>query len=336
MLEKPDLADAALAGYVRDGWGLAGATVRFLPLGKDARAYAYEVRAADGTRWFAKLRAGRTGPATVLLPRYLYARGMTEVVAPVATVDGRPWYDAAAYQLLLYPFVAGTRPDALTDDQWVAYGAFLGALHATVPTAELTAVVPDEAYDCPGSAWLRELADLARSRRWTDPWRRALYRFWRDRDAEIAGLADHAERLGRLARDERRPHVLCHADAHTNNLLVDGHGRLHVVDWDEPVRAPRERDLMFVTWALTGARDEALFRSGYGPLDVNGPALAYYRYERLVSDLAEFAHQVFDRDDFGEESRRDGYGWFVRQFEPGGAVDEARAGQTGADLRLCS
>ena len=65
-------------------------------------------------------------------------------------------------------------------------------------------------------------------------------------------------------------------------------------------------------------------------------ALAYYRYERLVSDLAEFAHQVFDRDDFGEESRRDGYGWFVRQFEPGGAVDEARAGQTGADLRLCS
>ena len=118
--------------------------------------------------------------------------------------------------------------------------------------------------------------------------------------------------------------MLCHADIHTNNILVDGAGRLHVVDWDAPVRAPRERDLMFVTWALTGPGDEQAFRSGYGRLDLDPVVLAYYRYERLVADLAEFADVVLRRDDVDDAARQRGYEIFVRQFGPGGAVEQAR------------
>lgn len=41
--------------------------------------------------------------------------------------------------------------------------------------------------------------------------------------------------------------VLCHADFHDANLLIDPTGRLFIVDWDEIILAPKERDLVFVT-----------------------------------------------------------------------------------------
>jgi spectinomycin phosphotransferase len=44
--------------------------------------------------------------------------------------------------------------------------------------------------------------------------------------------------------------VLCHADLHTWNVLVDGDGRLWLVDWDEAILAPRERDLMFLVGGI--------------------------------------------------------------------------------------
>ena len=59
-----------------------------------------------------------------------------------------------------------------------------------------------------------------------------------------------ADRLGRELAGEPFPLVLCHADLHTWNVLVDAGGRLWIADWDEAVLAPRERDLFFVVGGI--------------------------------------------------------------------------------------
>jgi spectinomycin phosphotransferase len=83
-----------------------------------------------------------------------------------------------------------------------------------------------------------------------------------------------------LLQDKSLDFVLCHADIHTANLLLDGQGRLFVVDWDQPILAPRERDLMFVTVGgfVTEERAETLFFQGYGKTEVDPLTMAYYRY----------------------------------------------------------
>ena len=40
--------------------------------------------------------------------------------------------------------------------------------------------------------------------------------------------------------------VLCHSDIHGGNILIADTGELYVVDWDDPILAPKERDLMFI------------------------------------------------------------------------------------------
>ncbi len=40
--------------------------------------------------------------------------------------------------------------------------------------------------------------------------------------------------------------MLCHSDIHGGNVLIAENDALYIVDWDEPIMAPKERDLMFI------------------------------------------------------------------------------------------
>jgi spectinomycin phosphotransferase len=123
------------------------------------------------------------------------------------------------------------------------------------------------------------------------------------------------------------PLVLCHADIHTNNVLVGGDADIWIVDWDETMLAPRERDLMFVVGGISrdfvDARREALFFDGYGDVELNQAALAYYRYAWAVSDVAAYGEQVFLRPDLGAKDQREAAERLSTLFEPGEIVEIA-------------
>jgi spectinomycin phosphotransferase len=84
---------------------------------------------------------------------------------------------------------------------------------------------------------------------------------------------------------QRLEYVLCHSDIHAGNILMEATGALYIVDWDNPILAPKERDLMSIGGGQFGnvhtAQEEALFYRGYGQTQIDPVALAYYRYERL-------------------------------------------------------
>jgi spectinomycin phosphotransferase len=47
--------------------------------------------------------------------------------------------------------------------------------------------------------------------------------------------------------------VLCHGDPHLGNLLHEGADVVSLVDWDDVVLAPRERDIMFLRGGVLAA-----------------------------------------------------------------------------------
>jgi spectinomycin phosphotransferase len=140
----------------------------------------------------------------------------------------------------------------------------------------------------------------------------------------IDALVDRADRQGRRLTGEGFRQVLCHGDLHTWNVLVDADRHLWIVDWDEAVLAPRERDLFFVVGGighgLVGQHDTERFLQGYG---IDPRLLAYYRTAWAVQDIAAYGEEVLLTPALGQETRRAALEGFIDLFEPGNIVDLA-------------
>jgi spectinomycin phosphotransferase len=102
--------------------------------------------------------------------------------------------------------------------------------------------------------------------------------------------------------------------------LIDPNGLLYIVDWDAPLWAPKERDLMFAGGGLgagwlTPVAEEAAFYEGYGSTALNSVALAYYRYERIIQDIAAYCEQLLLSDEGGDD-RPQSFRYLASNFLP--------------------
>ena len=79
-----------------------------------------------------------------------------------------------------------------------------------------------------------------------DPIAVELAAFLQSKRAEVLDLIWRTERLAQELQTRSPELIVCHSDIHAGNILIDASGTLYIVDWDNPIRAPKERDLMFV------------------------------------------------------------------------------------------
>jgi spectinomycin phosphotransferase len=149
-----------------------------------------------------------------------------------------------------------------------------------------------------------------------------------ERWREIRVLMARAQQLALQLQSQELELVLCHADLHAGNLLVENDGTLYIIDWDEILLAPKERDLMYIGGGLLGgwrspAEEEALFYQGYGSSEIDPVALAYYRYERIIQDLAIYSEELLSVHGSREE-REQSFRYMASNFNPGGVLEIAR------------
>ena len=330
MLEKPDIQDQALISALSVEYGLVIADLAFLPLGADRNTAAYRAVAADGTAYFLKLRRGVFHEASVALPKILGDQGVAHVIVPIEAQDGGLWASLDPFRLILYPFVEGrdAYEVALSSGQWRDLGRAMRAIHAVTLPEGLSRSIRSETYSRRWCVALRQMLARAPMTSPIDHVAAELIYFLELRHDEIKRLIDRTERLAQWLRAEPPNHVLCHSDIHAGNVLVESGGTFYIVDWDEPILAPKERDLMFIGGGYWGDRQapqaEAWFYQGYGPTQIDARALAYYRYARAVEDAALFCEHILDAE-AGLADREQSLRYLASSFEPGGAIQAAQA-----------
>ncbi|MCB9136001.1 MAG: aminoglycoside phosphotransferase family protein [Anaerolineales bacterium] len=332
MLEKPNLSDEKIIQGLKEGFGLIASQVEFIPLGNDSNAWVYRV-ASPEKMYFLKVKRRLTNPRGITIPRFLKNQGLEQVVVPFSTLGGELWHLVGDYFLLLYPFIEGDNgmKTGLTDAQWVAYGAFLKALHAVQLPPDLAEQLPQEKFVPTNKAleYLEQIETRITQNQIFTPMQAQLADFWREKAEAIAHVVRRTLELAEILRQQPLTYFLCHADIHTANLLITPDQQMFVVDWDETILAPPERDLMFIMESPfvsnppLPSRQQDLFFQGYGETDINWTALAYYRYEWAVQDLGDFAARVFLMDDVGEVTQREALRIFRGLFNPGDEVDIA-------------
>jgi spectinomycin phosphotransferase len=331
MLEKPDIADERIISNLQKQYGVEVARLEFLPLGADMGTAVYRVIAEDGTAYFLKLRKGFE-EIIVTVPLFLKSEGIQEIITPFQAKSKEHWADFGEYKIILYPFIEGADgfERELTDNHRLTLGAALKAIHSAQIPSKLKKHIPKETFSPKWRERLKSFQVLIENRTFKDPTAAKLAGFMKSKRREIDRLLARTEELALEVQSQALEFVLCHTDIHGGNILIRTDGQLpvlYIVDWDNPLLAPKERDLMFIGGGIDNlwksARNEAMFYEGYSKAKINLSALTYYRYERVIEDLAVVAGQLLLTDEGGVDRERS-YGWFTSNFEPGNTIDIAR------------
>jgi spectinomycin phosphotransferase len=337
MLEPPKIADTTITSALREHYGIAVAALTFLPIGNDSASGSYRVEGADGAVYFLKTRSKRGfSAASVAVPRALCELGVPHIPAPMLTTSRAPWIAVNDFALMLYPFIEGrvAGESQMSEQHWIALGRTIKQIHTTQLPPELMQIVPGETFVPSRRGRIDELEEATSGHVLADAAQRQLAEFWRSHCDEIRTVVSRADALGARLRDASLPRVLCHADLHIHNVLLERSERWWLVDWDETTIAPKERDLMFfiggIGHELLQPHDTELFLRGYGDAAIDRDALAYYRCAWAAQDVASYGEEVFFMPELGEESRRFAVGRFMSLFEPGNMVAIALAGDRGA------
>jgi spectinomycin phosphotransferase len=234
------------------------------------------------------------------------------------------WTKLEDWNVIVYPFIDGdTSFTGMTKEQWKEVGAIFKRIHQVLLAPEGFESLRKETFDPTEYArWVRAFeTQHLHSRHGGSVSERALHASWVAHQSTIHAGVTSLEKLAEVLQERPFPYVICHADLHPANLLRDHVGHVFVIDWDDVMLAPKERDFIFVREPQADA-----FWEGYGQAEIDWMALTYYCWERVVTDVIECARNVCFRDDLGEESRADEAQLFHETLaEEGSNMDAAYA-----------
>ncbi|HEX4205429.1 MAG TPA: aminoglycoside phosphotransferase family protein [Ktedonobacteraceae bacterium] len=331
MREKPGISEEQLRVYLQEQYDLIPVTLDFLPIGLDSRAGVYRVASEQGTLYLLKATSRLLYEPACLVPRYLSDQGITSVVAPLPTRSNALWTRIGDWTVTVYPFLDGdTSWTGMTDAQWKNTGAIFKRIHqAPLPPIGFESLRKESFDPTEYARWVHVFeTQQAQEHSEGSVSERALRASWMEHQPTIHAAVASLEKLAGVLQGRTIPYVVCHADLHPCNLLRDRADHVFVIDWDEVMLAPKERDFLFVGEPAADGSTRSgppAFFQGYGQTEIDWLALTYYRYERVVQDLIACAQDVCFRDDLGEETRADTVQLFQEVLAEGGEVDAAYA-----------
>ncbi|CRX38291.1 aminoglycoside phosphotransferase family protein [Estrella lausannensis] len=301
-------------------------TLEPLALGADANAAVYKAKSVDTQVYFVKVRQGPPAEAPIEVITLLQNEGIKELISPIKTREGHQTLHVENLMLTVYPFVEGENgfTRTLTDEQWILFGKALRKIHEIPMPKAVEQRIRRESFSTKWRDSVRSIMSAIEGD--CDEIGAKFSAYLKEHAGTIADLVSRSEKLSKKIKGQSFPFVLCHSDIHAGNLLLTNEGGLFLIDWDDPLMAPRERDLMFIGGGVgnvwNNSREETLFYQGYGETELNPALLAYYRHERILEDIVDFAEGIL-LNNSSLEDKNEMYGHFLGMFEPNGVVDIA-------------
>jgi len=300
MREPPRIAEEVLRAYLQDQYELGLVTLVFLPLGHDYDAGVYRAVSEQGTAYLLKVTSRPLYEPRYLVPRYLNDQGVASVVAPIRSSSGALWTALSDWTVIVYPWISGDSSlTGMTDEQWKQVGTIFKRIHQLMLPPLGFESLRKETFDPRQyTRWVRAFETQHAHTEGAGAAQRALRSSWEAHQSTIHTVLTSLEKLAGVLQSRTFSYVICHGDLHARNLIRDRAGQVFVIDWDEVILAPKERDFIFVRHPHADA-----FFQGYGQGQIDWMVLTYFLWERVVQDLIECTHNACFKEDWGEESR---------------------------------
>ncbi len=326
MLVKQLLSDQRIIDCLNTYYDIEVIFLTFIPKGADMNASVFKAETKNHSTYFVKLKRGQDHDIGIDVVGCLAKAGIQEIISPIATIQGQLSLCIEDLTLIVYPYIEGQDgfSRSLTEEQWIALGKALWQVHEINLPLSIQQEIRREVFS---SKWRKIVSSLfthIESGLVGDEIALKLITFMKKNSQAILHLVERTEQLAQILQKESHEFVLCHSDIHAGNVLIGDNNTIFIVDWDEPIMAPKERDLMFIGGGVGNvwnkAEEEIFFYRGYGKTEINKMLITYYRCERIVEDIALYGQDLLLTTNSSGD-REAMYQHFIAMFEPNGVVD---------------
>ncbi|HAT1896992.1 TPA: phosphotransferase, partial [Legionella pneumophila] len=266
---RNNIPDQQLIKLLKVYYGIDIHAVQLIVGGADMNAFGYKAD-SESNSYFVKLKYGHHDEINLSIIRLLYDSGIKEIIFPIYTRDTKLFQQIDHFKIIVYPFIDAPNgfTQNLTEKQWQQLGKVLRQIHETsVPTA-IQQRLRKETYSPKWREMVRSFYNKIGFDDSDDQITADFKSFFNQKIDSIHRLVDSSEELSQKIQPDLDKYVLCHSDVHAGNVLVVNEESIYIIDWDEPMLAPKERDLMFIGGGIGNVWNKNheidYFYEGYG------------------------------------------------------------------------
>ncbi|HAU2046340.1 TPA: aminoglycoside O-phosphotransferase APH(9)-Ia [Legionella pneumophila] len=324
---RNNIPDQQLIELLKVYYGIDIHAVQLIVGGADMNAFGYKAD-SESNSYFVKLKYGHHDEINLSIIRLLHDSGIKEIIFPIYTRDAKLFQQIDHFKIIVYPFIDAPNgfTQILTEKQWQQLGKVLRQIHETSVPAAIQQRLRKETYSPKWREIVRSFYSKIGFDDSDDQITADFKSFFNQNIDSIHRLVDSSEELYKKIQPDLDKYVLCHSDVHAGNVLVVNEESIYIIDWDEPMLAPKERDLMFIGGGIGNVWNKHheinYFYEGYGKINVDKIILSYYRHERIVEDIAVYGQDLLSSDQ-NDESRLESFKHFKSMFDPNNVVEIA-------------
>ncbi|KTD68205.1 spectinomycin phosphotransferase [Legionella steelei] len=325
MLKKT-IHEQQLIELLNVHYGINIHAVQLILGGADMSAFGYKAD-SESNSYFVKVKFGDHNEINLSIISLLHDAGIEEIIFPIQTSEAKLFQHEDHYKIIAYPFIHAPNgfTQNLTEKQWTQLGKVLKKIHETSVPASIQQQLRQETYSTKWREIVRSFYSQIKLNHADDIITADFKSFFKQNIDAIYRLVDSTEELSKKMKPDVDTYVLCHSDIHAGNVLVDKES-IYIIDWDEPILAPKERDLMFIGGGVGNVWNKpheiSYFYEGYGSTNINQTILSYYRHERIVEDMALYGQDLLSRDQ-NDQSRLESLKYFKSMFAPNDVIEIA-------------
>jgi Ser/Thr protein kinase RdoA (MazF antagonist) len=312
MLTEPEISKEILKQTLRDYYNIHVSSFIFNPIGESS--HSYKVIDLQGKSYFLKLLSEdwlkeeprkKQEQTLALLSELAHILHGKYVDCPIATKKGKLTTEIDKYLAILFPFIDGTKLSPLhcSDHILIELAQAIAAIHQTSEyvTTELSDYQFVVNY---GDTFKNALNDLEKCKTDNNLYKQKLAELLLPIKPRLLNQLKTLQDYASKASQVKTINVITHSDLTSGNLLIDDKENIHIIDWEEVSRAPREQDLFFF---LNNRLD--MFMEAYqkvtGRVQLNTDIFAYYVYNRYLGDLNDWVTRILYKNQSREQNESD-------------------------------
>jgi len=246
MLTESEIDKSRLKRVVQDKFGFGVINFTLVPRWEAVRGYMIE--SSNHEHFFLKIYSNDNIPDSAFRFAYdLFAKaGIRNITHPIPTGHGQMRIQIGDFQIALFNLIPGktAQEQKLTAEQLESLGGLLAQVHQSKTIIGEYSV--KENFEIPFKDRLLPIFDvMSKTTGNSTKYETRLKLFLEPHRQKFMQELDRLEKLQRKVKTVRLEFVNCHGEPSPGNILSSSDGEIHLLDWDDPIFAPKEKDLLF-------------------------------------------------------------------------------------------